>query len=70
MTSEGRKAVASAVRPWMRAYQDTFAFVRLIDIDSTRDLFRVTRDMKRLDDQNDASGAPARPKSRLLLRND
>lgn len=70
MTSEGRKAVASAVRPWMRAYQDTFAFLRLIDIDSMRDRFHVIRDMKRLDDLNDASGAPARPESRPLRRND
>jgi len=70
VTTEGRKAVASAMSPWMRAYQDTFAFLRLIDLDSMRDLFHVIRDMKRLDDLNDASGAPARPESRLLLRND
>ena len=70
VTTEGRKAVASAMIPWMRAYEDTFAFVRMIDLESMRHLFHVIRDMKRLDDLNDASGAPARPKSRLLLRND
>jgi DNA-binding MarR family transcriptional regulator len=46
VTTEGRKAVASAMAPWMRAYQDTFACVRLIDLDSMRDLFHVARDMK------------------------
>jgi hypothetical protein len=54
----------------MRAYEDTFAFVRLIDLDSMRDLFHAIRDMKRLDDLNDASGVSARPESRLLLCND
>ncbi|SEE92232.1 hypothetical protein SAMN02787142_5482 [Burkholderia sp. WP9] len=68
--TEGRKAVASAMIPWMRAYEDTFAFVRLIDLDSMRDLFHAIRDMKRLDDLNDASGVSARPESRLLLCND
>ena len=70
VTTEGRKAVTCAMSPWMRAYQDTFAFVRLIDLDSMRDLFHVLRDMKKLDDLNDASGAPARPESRLLRRKD
>src|SRR5246127_4868532 len=70
VTTEGRKAVASAMSPWMRAYQDTFAFLRLIDLDSMRDLFHVIRDMKRLDDLNDAGGTSARPECRLLLRND
>ncbi|CAE6765325.1 MarR family winged helix-turn-helix transcriptional regulator [Paraburkholderia haematera] len=70
VTTEGRKAVASAMSPWMRAYQDTFAFLRLLDLDSMRDLFQMIRDMKRLDDLNDPSGAPARPESRLLRRND
>ncbi|SIT39280.1 Transcriptional regulator [Paraburkholderia piptadeniae] len=70
LTTEGRKAVASAMVPWMRAYQDTFAFVRLIDLDSMRDLFHVIRDMKRLDDPNVASGAHARPETRILLNND
>ena len=57
MTSEGRKAIASAASPWMRAYQDTFAFVRLIDIDSMRTLFHMMRDLERRDEPNDASGA-------------
>jgi DNA-binding MarR family transcriptional regulator len=70
MPPEGRKAVASAVSAWMRAYQDTFAFVRLIDLDSMRDLFHMMRDVKRRDDRNDASDAQTRPKSRMLLNND
>lgn len=70
VTTEGRKAVASAMTPWMRAYEDTFAFVRLIDLDSMRDLFHVIRDIKRLDNVNDASGASARPGPRLLRHND
>jgi len=70
VTTEGRKAVASAMIPWTRAYQDTFAFVRLIDLDSMRELFHVIRDMKRLDDVDDASGASACPEPRLLLRID
>jgi DNA-binding MarR family transcriptional regulator len=70
VTTEGRKAMASAMIPWMRAYQDTFALVRLIDFDSMRDLFHVIRDMKRLDDLNDASGVAARTESRLLRRDD
>ncbi|MCX5540452.1 MarR family transcriptional regulator [Paraburkholderia sp. CNPSo 3076] len=47
VTSEGGKAVASAIVPWLRAYQDTFAFVRLIDMDSMRDLFHIMQDMNR-----------------------
>ncbi|MFM0688357.1 MarR family transcriptional regulator [Paraburkholderia strydomiana] len=70
LTTEGRKAVASAMTPWMRAYQDTFAFVRLIDLDSMRDLFHVIRDMKTLDNVDDASRASACPEPRLLLRID
>jgi hypothetical protein len=66
----GTKSCGFRNEPWMRAYQDTFAFLRLIDLDSMRDRFHVIRDLKRLDDLNDASGAPARPESRLLLRND
>lgn len=70
VTTEGRKTVASAMIPWMRAYQDTFAFVRLIDLDAMRDLFHVIRDMKTLDNVNDASRASACPEPRLLLRID
>ncbi|MGF6411557.1 MarR family winged helix-turn-helix transcriptional regulator [Paraburkholderia sp. MM5482-R1] len=43
VTTEGRKAVASAMAPWLRAYEDTLAFVRLIDLDSMRDLFFALR---------------------------
>lgn len=67
VTARGRKAVTSAMIPWMRAYQDTFTFVRLLDIDSMRDLFRVMRDMKK---QDDLSGTAVRPESQLVLRND
>ena len=53
----------------MQAYQDTFTFVRLLDVDSMRDLFRVMRDTKKLDDLNDACGATVRPESPQVLRN-
>ncbi|HEX7911649.1 MAG TPA: MarR family transcriptional regulator [Paraburkholderia sp.] len=43
VTPEGRKAAASAMVPWLRAYQNTFEFVRLIDLDSMRDLFFALR---------------------------
>jgi DNA-binding MarR family transcriptional regulator len=69
VTTQGRKAVASAMIPWRRAYQDTFAFVRLIDLDSMRDLFHVIRDTKRRNNPNDASSVLARPESRMLLNN-
>ncbi len=67
VTAQGRKAVASAMIPWMRAYEDTFTFARLLDIDSMRDLFRVMRDMKKHDDLTEAT---VRPESRVVLRND
>jgi DNA-binding MarR family transcriptional regulator len=69
VTAQGRKTVTSAMIPWMQAYQDTFTFVRLLDIDSMRDLFRVMRDTKKLADLNDASSATVRPESPQALRN-
>ncbi|MFM0671507.1 MarR family winged helix-turn-helix transcriptional regulator [Paraburkholderia sediminicola] len=69
VTAQGRKTVTSAMIPWMQAYQDTFTFVRLLDIDSMRDLFRGMRDTKKLDDLNDASGATVRPEPPQALRN-
>src|SRR5579859_7253268 len=69
VTAQGRKTVTSAMIPWMQAYQDTFTFVRLLNIDSMRDLFRVMRDTKKLDDLNDASGATVHPESPQVLRN-
>ncbi|WOD15084.1 hypothetical protein [Paraburkholderia kirstenboschensis] len=67
VTAQGRKTVASAMIPWMRAYEDTFTFARLLDIDSMRDLFRVMRDMKKHDDLSEAT---VRTESRVVLRND
>ena len=43
VTTEGQKAAVSATIPWLRAYQNTFEFVRLIDLNSMRDLFFTLR---------------------------
>ncbi|MFB9126868.1 MarR family transcriptional regulator [Paraburkholderia dipogonis] len=43
VTTEGQKAAVSAMLPWLRAYRNTFEFVRLIDLSSMRDLFFALR---------------------------
>jgi len=67
VTAQGREAIASAIIPWLRAYEDTLTFARLFDIDFMRDLFRAMRDMSK---HVELSGATVRPKSRPAPQND